>query len=137
MRKIKFRARNVVAPACWIYGYFVIEKDCCYIINDDGKFSIIAGTENQYIGMEDVYGKEIYEEDITKIDGKENVGVIMWMKMEGCFAVCYGKNGTITHFNIGDMRIDTTNNMVKDLKIVGNLHEDFKRFNLKLTAYDW
>jgi len=64
MREIKFRARNANLPRCWIYGYFIVENGNNYILNEDGKFQVIAGTEGQFTGCRDKNGKEIYEGDI-------------------------------------------------------------------------
>ena len=53
MKKIKCRARSANLPRCWVYGYFVVENGTCFIINDKGKFMVIAGTESQYNGLKD------------------------------------------------------------------------------------
>jgi hypothetical protein len=71
MREIKFKARNADIPTCWIYGYFVIERGHCYIINNEGKFKVRAGTECQYTGREDKIDNQIYENDIMEYWEKE------------------------------------------------------------------
>jgi hypothetical protein len=70
---IKFRARHAGVPRCWVYGYFVVEKGCYYIVNDEGKFPVIAGTEGQFTTMLVRGDKELYQGDIIYYTPEENL----------------------------------------------------------------
>ncbi len=102
MREIKFRARNANVPRCWIYGYFVIENGHNFIINEDGKFPVIADTESQYTGRKDCNDKEIYEGDVvltTEPPGnglpeiKHEPVIVTWNNDYAGFELGYISNG--------------------------------------------
>ena len=105
MREIKFRARNANIPPCWIYGYFVIERGSCYIINDSGKFQVIAGTERQFTGLNDKNGKEIYEGDI--LQRGTTISDVVW---EDC-GFKLRKGNSVCDVN-------------KPIEIIGNIYEN-------------
>lgn len=105
MREIKFRARNAELPRCWIYGYFIIQNDECFILNDDGKFKVIAGTQEQYTGLKDKNGKEIYEGD------KIGNGVVRWSDLHAQFKIV-GKD------------FETDMVYASSREVIGNIYEN-------------
>lgn len=120
MREIKFRAKNAGTPRCWVYGYFVIERGCCYIINDDGDFKVITDTQSQYTGLHDKNGKEIYEGDIvrTTFNYAENeIGVIQWSSNE--FLAVTAENSALSNLRVTAQMFGS-----KGVEIIGNIYED-------------
>ena len=78
IKDIEFRGRNVIAPLCWIYGYYAEIDDISYIINKDGKFSINVGSRNEYTTVKDNADRKIFEGDIYKAGNKYYV--VRWIK---------------------------------------------------------
>jgi hypothetical protein len=128
MKQIKFRARNAKFPSCWIYGYFAIENGVSYIVNDEGKFPVICGTECQYTGLNDKNGKEIYVGDA--IEHNNRIFFIVDSDVFGIVAVMKNKNlgnvlkdGLImTSHNYRER--DWILNCAKYIKVVGNIYEN-------------
>jgi len=113
-REIKFRARNAELPPCWIYGYFVNANDCCYMVNDTGRFKVVAGTECQFTGLHDRNGREIYEGDIVRT------------------LICFGpageeyRNIAVKYDNLGQISIQLwvfNDKRVHWPEVIGNIHE--------------
>ena len=126
MNEIKFRARNANIPRCWIYGYFVVEDGGNYIINDEGKFKVIAGTEGQYIGFKDKNGKEVYAKDMVIVpdahvrdikDPNQKLRIIKWNKEEAGFSfywINHKKQTSGWTFN---------KNILLKSEVIGNMYE--------------
>ena len=118
MKEIKFRARNAKLPKCWIYGYFVVEGGTCYIINNDGQFLVVAGTECQYTGLKDKNGKEIYFDDWAKAQ-YESVGG--FDTMEGIIRMSPNHQLEVWSKHKGE-GIDLCN--CHSIEIIGNIHSN-------------
>lgn len=86
-REILFRGMSLETN-CWVYGSLVYSpKECQYYIvehsDDELSFAVDGESIGQYIGLEDVFGKKIFEGDIVEVTCKfkgkvefENCGVV-------------------------------------------------------------
>lgn len=74
MREIKFRAQDYSCK--WQYGFVAKVNESSIIIplkqEDSVALYVISETIGQYTGLNDINGKEVYEDDIVIIDGEPN-----------------------------------------------------------------
>lgn len=74
MREIKFRAQDYSCK--WQYGFVAKVNESSIIIplkqEDSVSLYVISETIGQYTGLNDINGKEVYEDDIVIIDGEPN-----------------------------------------------------------------
>lgn len=112
MRELKFRAWDIDRHR---FEYFEIgENNDCY-----GIFRVAANkfgsVIEQYTGLKDENGKEIYEGDIVTLNGE-------WEEIEhgDCSIVAF-ENGC---FRVGDGYENEAGSYLSDWRIIGNIHEN-------------
>lgn len=106
-REIKFRAWDKARKEYWGPYDF---------LNDETLPRPIRNmVVEQYTGLEDVNGKEIYEGDIVTLNGE-------WEEIEhdDCSIVTF-ENGC---FRVGDGYENEAGSYLSDWRIIGNIHED-------------
>lgn len=129
-RAIKFRGQtrrtgehiiNMAGDKCkanWVYGGIFPQ-------NNDGDFAIIyqqpecekrvvyADTVGQYIGISDKKSKEIYEGDIVKIDGQQELFTVVWV----CDTARFGLQSKtqLLYFEFG---------LGSKIEVIGNIYEN-------------
>lgn len=124
MRELKFRAWDIDWHK---FEYFEIGE------NDDsyGIFRVVANkfgtTVEQYIGLTDKTGKEIYEGDIVeqfvcgihqfkgKKCGRSTIWQVRWDKKECCFEL---------HYLSGSLFGDSMMSDGDEYEVIGNIHEN-------------
>lgn len=123
MRQLKFRAY-------WVNVYHSDPRKMIYSDNEWMSYFWDCVFENewwdimQYIGIEDVNGKEVYEGDIIKImDGR--VLIVEWSEYKLWWEISY-ENGE---------REKISRNPENKFEVIGNIFEDTELFKFKETPW--
>ncbi|GBR74860.1 protein YopX [Candidatus Termititenax aidoneus] len=132
MREIKFRGKELKTGK-WVYGFFCIDGDGAYIINDTSEgirgdcINVDRDTVGQYTGLDDKNDNEIFEGDILKF------GLIK----DNFVEVVFGETGFNSEETFNCIGFYLTNhneygmgfNWLKwqqniSWEVVGNIHDD-------------
>lgn len=124
MRTIKFRGKSLKSKK-WIFGQLLSGNDQAAImvingnkLNSFDSRMVDPSTVGQFIGVYDMDGKEIYEDDVLAINGiKSNYYSKVWWNPEKfTFYIGYAP------INAYIMRDDR----LQEFRIVGNFHDTSK-----------
>lgn len=137
MREIKFRVRDtennkIIGYECLFPVDGVANKDYRWakgINNQDWTDGVINGgylRREQYTGLKDKNGKEIYEGDILKWHSDEfeldQFYKVFWDEKQACFVTqLHEDKSIVAHFNTGFIEDQQPD---KDLEVIGNIYEN-------------
>lgn len=132
MREIKFRGFD---GAEWIYHHSIYQdkadKSIWWILNDNDEW-LMCSEPQQYTGLKDKNGKEIYEGDLIKKKFKDReigefyaVGQVVFGHWYAGFTVPYNYHGYNKLERLSSS-CDKDGWVVanRDMEVIGNIHEN-------------
>lgn len=118
MKELKYRVYDN-AEKCYSDKAFSIDQlGICYAQDEDGYWEEIDEERyivEQYTGLKDKNGKEIYEGDIVTLNGEWEV-----IKHDDYYLVTF-ENGC---FRVGDGYDNEAGSYLSDWRVIGNIHEN-------------
>ena len=116
MRELKFRVYDKTEKCYSDKAFSIDQLGLCYVQDEDGYGEEIDEERyivEQYTGLKDKNGKEIYEGDIVTLNGE-------WEEIEGtdCSVISF-ENGC---FMVGDT--SEAGSYLSDWRVIGNIHQN-------------
>ena len=118
MRDLKFRVYDKTGKCYSDKAFSIDQLGICYVQDEDGYWEEIDEERyivEQYTGLKDENGKEIYEGDIVTLNGE-------WEEIEDmdCSVITFD-NGC---FRVGDACENEAGSYLSDWRVIGNVHEN-------------